>query len=125
MKMRYLASIILVLAFLTHCTEGRPPAQLDGLKPTDANTTGAQKAFIDPETGEFLTPAENETPTTNVSVQPHALSNSAEEMEEEPSPVPGGGMMIDLKGRFHSPLSATIEDNGNTKIEHQANDAME
>jgi hypothetical protein len=40
-------------------------------------------------------------------------------LEERPSPVPGGGTMVDLKGRFQSPLTATIDSNGDIKIEHR------
>jgi hypothetical protein len=33
--------------------------------------------------------------------------------------------MVDLKGRFHSPLTATIDVNGKTRIEHQVSDEQE
>jgi hypothetical protein len=85
----------------------------------------SQRATIDPETGEFVNPPEQETPAASESIQPSALSISAETMEEASSPVPGGGVMIDLKGRFQSPVSATVEGNGETTIEHPASGRME
>jgi len=39
--------------------------------------------------------------------------------------VPGGGTMIDLQGHFQSPLTATIDSNGKSKIEHQVSDGKE
>ena len=46
------------------------------------------------------------------------LSTSAEGLEVVPSPVPGGGVMIDLKGRFRSELTATLGPDGKVEIQH-------
>jgi hypothetical protein len=32
--------------------------------------------------------------------------------------VPGGGVKLDLQGRFHSPLAATIGPDGKLKMQH-------
>jgi len=37
---------------------------------------------------------------------------------EVPSPVPGGGVKVDLHGRFQSPLIVTIDANGKVKTQH-------
>lgn len=139
--MKRLVLLMVGLAFCTHCTEGRQPHAIDSLKPGDSDAAitqkqkevgpvtpgkaAAQRAYIDPETGEFVTPPEPDVSTANPSRSLSPPGSPAEKMEEESSPVPGGGIMVDLKGRFQNPLSATIEDNGKTKIGHPASDQME
>jgi len=132
--MKRFALFMLVLAFCTHCSKGRSPSTVEDVGQTKTSATAsqqqirtgtAQRAYIDPETGEFVSPPEHQTPAASESIQPSGFSISAETMEEESSPVPGGGVMIDLKGRFQSPVSATVEGNGKTTIEHPANGRME
>ena len=132
--MKRFAFFMLVLTFCTHCTNGRTPSTIEDAGQPQTNATAsqqhtrtgtAQRAYIDPETGEFVSPPKQETPASSESIQPSAFSISHETMEEESSPVPGGGVMIDLKGRFQSPVSATVEGNGKTTIEHPANGGME
>lgn len=84
-----------------------------------------QQAYIDPDSGELVASPEGDVRAVEASTVPSTLSTSVEGLEEEPSPVPGGGMMIDLKGRFSKPLSATVEDSDKPKIEHQTRDRME
>ncbi len=79
------------------------------------------RAYIDPETGEFGVPPwwEAEARGTEALVAPGAsASTSSEGLVETPSPVPGGGVMVDLQGRFRSPLTATLDDDGKTKMQH-------
>jgi hypothetical protein len=38
---------------------------------------------------------------------------------EVPNPVPGGGVKLDLQGRFQSPLIGTIDANGKVKMHHR------
>jgi hypothetical protein len=140
-EMKRFALFMVVLAFCTHCTEGRSPSKIDSVRQTNTHVTIArqqagmglalpgatiaQRVTIDPETGEFVSPPEHQTLAADESIQPSAFSIRAEMMEEEPSPVPEGGVMIDLKGRFKSPVRATIEANGKTTIEHPASGRME
>ena len=59
------------------------------------------RIYRDPGTGELGDPPA-EAPA-QVSLPPaDALSTSSEGLVETPSPVPGGGVMIDLRGRFRS-----------------------
>ena len=138
-----LAFMTVILAFCTHCTDGRPPVKADGDRPADAVTTTAQtletavpaasgtapaqKAYVDPQTGELVTPPEPDAPAEaeGRAVQLSALGSSTEAMEEKPSPVKDGGMMIDLNGRFQNPLSATTDDKNTARIEHPSDDHME
>lgn len=141
--MRTLFLLMIVLAFFTHCTEGSPPSKTAAVNQTSAketqpsaNTTvaqeqnnknltagtesEAQRVYIDPETGEFTTPPEREVATARKQALPAASSTSHQGLEEKPSPVEGGGTMVDLEGRFRTPLTATTDNNGKIKIEHQA-----
>jgi hypothetical protein len=147
-RMKTLVLLAIVLAFCTQCTGGSPSSNTDGVKQTNTevvspphNATAAQgqnkenlstseqsgalRVYIDPETGEFTTPPARTVPATRTTAPPAAFSTSDEGLEERPSPVPGGGTMVDLKGRFQSPLTATIDGDGKTKIEHQASDKQE
>jgi hypothetical protein len=132
--MKRVALLMLVLAFCTYCTKGRSPSTIDDAGQAKAGTAAAyqqtspgiaQRAYIDPETGEFVNPPEHETPAASKSIQPSALSISAETMEEASSPVPGGGVMIDLKGRYQHSVSATVEADGKATVEHPTGGRME
>lgn len=85
-----------------------PPVEAPGME-----------VHIDPTTGEFT-----DTPPPQV-VQPGTLEPTEkralpqEGLVETLSPVPGGGVMIDLKGRFQSPLTATVGPDGKVKVEHK------
>jgi hypothetical protein len=48
----------------------------------------------------------------------NALSTSHDGLVEVPSPLPGGGIRVDLQGRFQNPLFVTIDADGNAKILH-------
>lgn len=133
-----LGFIALALFSFVHCTDDRSHVTLNEVKKADANpavvqdwqgtsvtppkTSGAQKAYVDPESGELAGPPTHDAPGSAQPGEASTLSNSADAMEEKPSPVPGGGVMIDMKNRFRSPISATIEHDGKLKIEHTVND---
>ena len=140
--------LILVLTFCAQCTGGSPPSKTDAANqnsakeaPTSPNATvaqeqnnqnfsagaesEAQRVYIDPETGEFTSPPAKTVPTARTTAPSAAFSTSDEGLEEKPSPVPGGGTMVELKGRFRTPLTATIDSNGKIKIEHQASEEQE
>lgn len=75
--------------------------------------------YIDPQTGEFIPepkPGQNALEITPE--MQNAASTSSEGLVEEKSPVPGGGVMIDLKGRFQSPLIINQDPNGKQKTQH-------
>jgi hypothetical protein len=130
--------LVVLMIFCTHCTDGSSSPKAGGIDIANTDSTvvreiesishaepkvyGVQKANVDPETGEWVGPPEHDGPVDAGPIEASDLSKSAEKMEEKSSPVPGGGMMIDLKGRFQSHISATIESNGKTKIEHPVNE---
>jgi hypothetical protein len=74
---------------------------------------------IDPLTGALLKePAPRSLPLQLPPSLLNALSTSHQGLVEAPSPVPGGGVMVDLQGRFRSMLFATIGPDGRVKIMH-------
>ncbi len=87
-------------------------------KPSITTPPGAAsgvKIYIDPETGEILDrPPEGAAPSA---VEPAARAAGA--LEQVPSPVPGGGIGVDVRGRFQTPLDATIGPDGNPVMRHR------
>ncbi len=138
-----LAFLLAALALFTHCTEGRPPVRADDAKPSDAATqvvhasvsaapapavldaSPAQKAYVDPDTGELIPrPAQDESAEGNA-IRPAALGSADEKIEIKSSPVEGGGIMVDVKGRFQNPIKATVDGQSGSKIDHAADDETE
>jgi hypothetical protein len=79
--------------------------------------TGGMRAYADPRTGalrERPLPGEAKAPPTA------AFSRSAVGLVE--TPAPGGGIMLDLQGRFRSPLVATVAPDGTVRIDHETPD---
>jgi hypothetical protein len=75
---------------------------------------------IDPLTGEVLpkpaVPAQAQIP------EPQQLQSApvaAPQTVEVASPVPGGGVKVNLNRQFHQPLFATIDADGKIKLEHR------
>lgn len=134
--MKHLAMLGVLLAVCIGCTDARPPASMNerqatyvdpvmDRQPESSDSTArsaasTQKAYVDPQTGKFVPPPRVQAPPDNQPLSPAALSMSVETLQEEPSPVPGGGMMIDLKGRYRSPITATIDGDGRTTVEHRS-----
>jgi hypothetical protein len=46
-----------------------------------------------------------------------AFSTSHEGLVARPSPTPGGGVYLDLQGRFQNAATATVNDSGEVEIE--------
>jgi hypothetical protein len=74
-----------------------------------------QRIYIDPATGKF-TERPVDARAAQEDAQDNALSTSHEGLVERP--LPGGGSVIDLQGRFQSPLIATLDANGKLTIDH-------
>ena len=140
--MTRLIIVLAAMVFLTHCTEGRPPALSDGTGSKDAgtsavaqsadkedavarDTTSAQKAYVDPATGKLVPRPPQKAATERNSVRSSTLDSTDDALEVKPSPVKNGGIMIDLKGRFQNPIKATADDQGGSKIEHPAENRTE
>ena len=125
--MKNFVFIMIVLMACYHCSEGSPPSVSEKVGQTGSRVAadqasninqatipkgaGSQKAYLDPETGELIPPSEHKGVEADraESEPPSADTESAEDIVEEKSPVPGGGVMIDLKERFRNPSGATVE----------------
>lgn len=91
---------------------GENPATVPG-------STSGMTIYIDPKTGAFLKePAPGYVPLKISPQLQKALSTSHEGLVESPSSVPGGGVKLDLQGRFQSPLFVTIDCDGKVKMRH-------
>ena len=74
---------------------------------------------IDPKTGAILKEPAAGTVLLRMTPQlQNAISTSHEGLVEVPSSVPGGGIKVDLQGRFQSALIGTIDANGQLKMQH-------
>jgi hypothetical protein len=93
-----------------------PPAEQPAAVPEGAS---GMKAYIDPQTGAIRTDAAPGTEPLPLTPQErNALSTSHDGLVQVPSSVLGGGVKLDLQGRFQSPLIATIDANGKVKTQH-------
>jgi hypothetical protein len=81
----------------------------------------AQRVHIDPATGTFIDTPPRPVDSTRrpLSVEPDTVQDSHDGLVEVPNPVPGGGVVIDLRGRFQHPLRATRGTDEKIYIEHQ------
>lgn len=94
----------------------QPPAEKPAAVPAGGD---GMTVYIDPQTGAFLKePAPGHVPLQLSPQLQDAVSTSHEGLVETPSPVPGGGVKVDLKGRFQSPLFGTIDADGKVKLQH-------
>jgi hypothetical protein len=74
---------------------------------------------VDPQTGAILKePAPGTVPLQLSPQLLNALSTSHQGLVETPSSVAGGGIKLDLQGRFQNPLIVTIDANGKVKMQH-------
>lgn len=72
------------------------------------------RAYIDPRTGGFAAEPPPGEPLPALDATP---SQSAADLQAVPAP--GGGVMIDLQGRFQSPLVATVQPDGTIRLHHE------
>ena len=109
-----------VLSAQTQTGSGARAGPQTGENPA-AGTEGASgmTIHIDPQTGAILKePAPGAVPLKLTPQLKNALSKSHEGLVETPSSVPGGGVKVDLQGRFQSPLVVTIDAEGKVKLQH-------
>jgi hypothetical protein len=99
------------------------PATVQAELATASPVSAGQQIVVDPKTGKFRAPSAGEVAHAATLVEQMAdpaFSTSHEGLYEEPSPIPGGGMMIDVQGRFQSPLMVQIEPDGTFRFTHEA-----
>jgi hypothetical protein len=74
--------------------------------------TAGYVVHIDPLTGEFTPAPSPSMETKSDEWLQNALRTSSQGLIEEPSPVAGGGIMVDLRGRFQNVFVAALDDSG-------------
>lgn len=88
-------------------------------KGTESKKAPGMKIYIDPKTGD-LSNSPAQPPVAELQRSLEVSKESTSELRQVPSPRPGGGIMIDLKGRFRHPLTATRKADGKVTIEHRS-----
>ncbi len=125
MTMRLSFGSIFVAAMCAGCAiQGTSPAlditQAASVEPASAQTAPApvraagMRVYKDPQTGEITGTPPATSPTTAME---RPLSRSDEGLVAVPNTaVPGGGVKVDLQGRFRSHFIATKDDEGNVSV---------
>jgi hypothetical protein len=94
----------------------QPSAERPATVPEGAS---GMKGYIDPQTGAIRPdPAPGTVPLQLTPEERNAASTSHEGLVQVPSSVPGGGVKLDLQGRFQSPLIGTIGPDGKLRMQH-------
>ncbi|MGH8562822.1 MAG: hypothetical protein ACREXW_01540 [Gammaproteobacteria bacterium] len=106
-----ICSVLSVLTAAGGCGEDRP-----GSAPQAPKISAGFKAYVDPVTGETLERPHEMAPALELD-DTHATS--ARGLHEIVSPEPGGGVSVDLEGRFQVPLEATVTPDGRPSIRHR------
>ena len=77
------------------------------------------KVYVDPQTGAIRQdPTPGLVPLQLSPQERNALSTSHRGLVEVPSLVPGGGVELDLQGRFQIPLIGTVDPDGKARMHH-------
>jgi hypothetical protein len=111
---------------------GAPPPfefPLDNARATEVPALGGTVSdrvswfvvHIDPTTGQIL-PKPPVVPPGHELQLFQTAPPSAPQALEVPSPTPGGGVMVNLNRQFHTPLVATVDQDGKIKFEHRASE---
>jgi len=82
-----------------------------------AANRAAQRVRIDPATGKLMQGPTGMTASQRANARA-AFDTSDEGLEEVVSPIRGGGVTVDLEGRFRSPLTATAGEDGEPVTSH-------
>lgn len=108
------AACILTRPVVIHAESGNEPpigVALDAAPDAAAPLSAGQWVHIDPKTGARVVP-----PAAVAVPAPHpAFSTSHEGLVEQPAP--GGGVMVDLQGRFRSAATATVGADGHAAVD--------
>jgi len=79
---------------------------------TPAVSAPGYVVHIDPATGRLASTPQGTAPAMFDEEMQNRLSTSSEGLVEKPSPIAGGGTMVDLQGRFQNAFVATVDDTG-------------
>jgi len=117
-------ALVTMLIFLPSIVTGQSqdkPAP-EGAAPA-AITGSAQRAYLDPDTGRLLRQPPPGAPVMTLSPEElNMLSTSDTGLVE--IPLPDGGYMLDLQGRFRHMAVATVADDGTIVIQDVAGEVF-
>jgi len=110
------AAVAVALAWVLIAGEGSSSRTARHDAPTGVSKAGASDAgfvvHVDPSTGAFTASSPQAVRVDVDRVLQNALSTSSEGLVEVANPVPGGGVMVDLRGRFQNAMVATVDESG-------------
>lgn len=107
------AAIAVVVAAYSQYTRPFPEYQKPSTPDPHSSTGAGLVIHVDPATGDLIgEPSTIDIPNT----VDESLNRSSEGLEQVPAPV-GGGVMVDLQGRFQSTYVATIGADGDLDAE--------
>jgi hypothetical protein len=104
-------AVVAVAIWAAWGSRSEEPADLAVEGTTPAHSAGLV-VQIDPATGEPVVSSGQSVAGGAAASLGDALSTSSEGLVEQESPVPGGGVMVDLQGRFRNTAVATVSDSG-------------
>ena len=103
----------------TQTGPGASSASQPAEKPAAVSSTYGITVYVDLRTGALLPePNTNTIPLQLTPEMQNALSTSDQGLMEVQSDKTGGGVKVDLQGRFQSPLFAITDANGKVQIQH-------
>jgi len=82
----------------------------------ETKSAAGYKVYKDPVTGKFGVPPPDAKPLQLSKELQQALSTSSEGLVQIQSPVPGGGIVVRLNGRFQSAMVAAADAEGNVSV---------
>lgn len=92
---------------------GPPAAPAANAAQSSPAPEAGMKIYVDPRTGAILSePAPGTAPLELSPAERNAFSTSSEGLVQVPNLVPGGGIKLDLQGRFQSPIVGTAGSGG-------------
>lgn len=97
-------------------TDESSPENIEKESTSPPAGTSGMKVYKDPETGEFLDSPPETLPAEIQRTDEDAISTSHEGLEIIEVDKPGGGFIINLKGRFRQHQTATKDADGNVTI---------
>jgi len=111
------AAVVCVVgaAIVISTVQADKPAVMAGDDAATVNSAGYIVHF-DPATGKVAAPSATSTPIAFDEEWRNALSTSSEGLQVVPSPVKGGGIMVDLQGRFRNARVAVTDENGKVTV---------
>ena len=109
----------------THATQEVAVTPSIATAPTNSPAPAASAGYVVhlDESGQVSPEATTEDAAEFNAAINEMISTSHEGLSVENSPVPGGGGMIDLQGRFQSTATATVDANGNVVVPCLTNEA--